>query len=457
VGVREEAGKGTLISMITPIDIALITVYVLIVLGIGFVSSRKQSPDDYMIHGRKLGTAQLVATISASWVGGGAIIAYGAYVFEYGIAAISVYVGFFCSMLVFARYAPRIRTRAAELGHLTIGDYITDSVGVRAGIVTALVSSVAYCLFLVNQFIAGSTVLSTLSGWTYETALVISVVVVLLYLLLGGMRSVVKTDIFQYLAMLILMVVIGGVMVQKTGIEKELLNPLSMEPGLAIAFILYGVMTPFASVEIWHRMYAAKDDTAVRRGLIGAGFFVMVFGCIIALLGMAARTAYPNVSPNEAIPYGMLHLLPAGLLGLGLVVLFAAIMSTIDTLVFYLASSIAKDYYGRKNPHISQKDLQRITRSSIVFVSILGALIAFFLRDILQVIMTVAGVISGMVPAIIGSFCTKLKENAVIASLISACLYVLLLIITDNIEPDYAVASLAVSAVVLVGWQKFGS
>jgi Na+/proline symporter len=77
--------------------------------------------------------------------------------------------------------------------------------GKKAGKVSAHVLTVVYVLFIMNQFIAGSAILSVLSGWTYFASLWISALVVLIYLLLGGMRSVVQTDIFQYLTMMLLL------------------------------------------------------------------------------------------------------------------------------------------------------------------------------------------------------------------------------------------------------------
>ena len=435
---------------LNPIDAIFIVGYIVIVLIIGLLSARKKSADEFLIHGRSLNTFQMIATTSASYIGGGAIVAYGAYVYEYGIAAISVYIGFFLNLIFFARYAPAIRARAAEAGHLTLGDYFADNIGPRAGLTAALVSTGAYFLFLANQFIAGSTVLSTLSGWDYETSLYTSAAVVLVYLLLGGMRSVVKTDVFQYFTMVLLIIALGIGLTSQTGIDPELLNPLSMSPGLAIAFILYGLFLPFSAVEIWQRIYAAKDDRSVSHGLIGSGICVMVLGIAIALLGMAAKTAYPGINPSEAIAYGMVQLLPSGLLGLGMVVLFAAIMSTVDTIVFYLSSSIAKDFTQQRN----MQSLQNITRASVVLVTLAGVAMAFFFRDIIAVIITIAGVTSGIVPAVIGSLFWKLKERAVVASLGSACVYVVILIGTGNVEPDLAMISLFIAAFVLWIGQK---
>lgn len=441
--------------MIETVDVSIVVGYILIITLIGFWSARKQSPSAYMAHERNLTTFPFITTVSASWIGGGAIVAYGAYIYEFGVAGLSLYVGVLLSMFLFAYYTPRIREGDSAGEHLTLADYFFANFGRKAGLIAAGILVVAIYLFLVNQFIAGSAVLSSIAGWSYETALLTCGIVVMVYLLLGGMKSVVKTDIFQFFTMIVLLVVLGFAMVNGTGVDPHLLKLTNMSPALVISFILYGIFIPFASAEIWQRIYIAKTTSIARRGLVGAGICILILGIAITLLGLAAKTAYPGIDPSEAVPYGMKHLLPVGLLGLGLAVLFAAIMSSVDTIVFYLSSSIAKDGFGRfKN--INEQELQRITKVAILVVTLVGLLGAYFMRSIIDVIITVAGITSGFVPPILASFHIQLKEGAVIAALVASCIYITILVAMGLFVPELAMASLFISAVVLFIGQKVG-
>jgi len=270
------------------------------------------------------------------------------------------------------------------------------------------------------------------------------------------MKSVVKTDVFQYISMVILVVVIGMAMVNQTGIKPELLDPFSMSPALAVTFVLYGIFNPFVSAEVWQRIYATKDDRTARIGLVGSGLCIVFLGAAISLLGLAAKTAFPGIEPKEAAAYGMMHLLTPGLLGIGLVVLFAAVMSSVDTLVFYFSTSVAKDYYGHLLKRTDKQDLRVITRTWVVLITIICSVFAFFFRDLIAILITFAGLSMALVPPVIASFHWKLKQNAVVAALVASSLYILGLFIADLIVPEYAIASLFVSLIVLVGWQKFG-
>ena len=437
------------------IDISIIAVYIIICIIIGVVSARKQTPEQFLSHGRNIGFYKFVASTSASWIGGGAIVAYTAYVYQFGIAAVSLYIGVFISCIFFSFYAPRLRHEGHKEGHITLADFFYQHVGRRAGIVAAVVMGIAIFAFIMNQLIAGSVVLASISGWSYEAALFTAGIVVLIYLCLGGFKSVIRTDSFQYIMLIILVVIIGFFMVKKTGVDPQLLQLSNMSPALFIAFVVYGLFIPVVSADIWQRIYAAKNDKVVKWGMMGSGLCILIMGFAISLLGLAAKTQFPGIDPASAAAYGMVNLLPVGLLGLGLIVLFAAIMSSTDTLVFYLSSSIAKDYFARILKRESKEDVQKITRTFIVIVTVLSLTFAFFFRDIIQVILTVSGLQIAFFPPVIAIFHWKMKQNAIIAALVASTAYVLFLILTGLLSPELAMLSLVVSFIVMVLWQKF--
>ena len=80
-------------------------------------------------------------------------------------------------------------------------------------------------------------------------------------------------------------------------------------------------------------------------------------------------------------------LIPVNLTGAALVLIFAAIMSSADTQIFVLSSSVAVDWLGKfsKKP-LTEKQLMIRTRMMIVVFSAVGFLFAYFLRDLVAVI-----------------------------------------------------------------------
>ncbi|PIN75971.1 hypothetical protein COV18_00925 [Candidatus Woesearchaeota archaeon CG10_big_fil_rev_8_21_14_0_10_37_12] len=438
------------------LDIGLLIAYAVICIALGIWSSRKQKSSDYLIAGRKLNTWQFIATVVASYIGGGAIVAYAAYVYQFGISAIAVYVGSALGVLIFLWYALRIRRTGHKLNFHTLSDWFYFKFDKKTGILSAVIIFVVYLGHLANQFIAGTSVLSSISGWSYEFALLSSAVIILVYLVLGGFRSVVKTDVFQYVIMLLLLLVAGFSMFgTQREIAADLLDFSTLGWSLTVAFILYGVFAMFFSADVWQRVYAAKNDKTVKKGLIGSAVLFLIIGIALTIVGLAAASANPGADPNQAAALGLVELMPTALLSLVLVLIFAAIMSSADTIIFVLASSVAKDYLGHAfYKKLNDQQLMRLTRALVVVFSFAGVLVAYLFRDIVQMLLTISGLAFGLVPPIIASFHWKIKPNAVFASLIVSCIYVAVLVFGNLMIPELAVASLAVSLIVLIIGQK---
>lgn len=98
-----------------------------------------------------------------------------------------------------------------------------------------------------DYLIAGSSILANISGWSYETALMISSLVIIIYLFAGGYRSVVKTDIFQYIILFVLFILPGFVLLtEKRAMAADLLDLSRMSLSMTIAFIAFGVFIIFS-------------------------------------------------------------------------------------------------------------------------------------------------------------------------------------------------------------------
>jgi len=435
--------------------LSLLIFYALICIAIGYWTSRKQKAEDYLIGGRKLSTFGFVSTVLASYIGGGAIVSYTAYVYQFGISAATVFLGTAVGYVVFLWYALRIRDLGKRKHFHTLSDWLYMHFNTSVGLLSAVILFIVYFGYLLNQFIAGSSVLATISGWSYETSLLFSSLVILVYLFLGGFKSVVKTDIFQYLVFMFLLILASFFMLRKQPVTSDLFVSSGMGVSLMVAFVLYGVFYVFSASEMWQRVYAAKDDAVIRKGFLWSSALVLITGLVLAVLGLVAKVHFPGIEPKEAAAYGLLHLLPQSVAGLALILIFAAIMSSADTLIFVLSSSIAKDYFGRFQK-LSMHRFIRLTRTFIILVSVLGAVFAYFFRDLIAVLLTVAGVQFSLVPVIIGSFHWKIKNRAAFASLSSGVVYVLFLIFTGHLTPELVMLSIFIALVVLLVGQRFG-
>ncbi|MDK2910530.1 MAG: solute:Na+ symporter, family [Bacteroidales bacterium] len=438
---------------LSPIYILFLVAYAIICIAIGLYSGRKQKSEDYMIAGRNVGIWGFVFSVVASYIGGAALVAYSAYVYRFGISALAVFAGTAAGFLVFIPYALKIRRISNQNRFFTLSDWFFFKYGRQTGLLSSIILFVVYFGMLVNQFIAGSSILSVISGWSYESSLIMAGLIISVYLFAGGFSSVIKTDIFQYLVLFVILLITGWLMFDRSAIAvEEVMDFSRMDTGMTIAFLTFGVFIVFQSAEYWQRVYAARDMHVVKNGLLWSAILVIITGLAITLIGLNAHHRLPHIPPENAFAAGISLIFPAHLLGGGLVLIFAAIMSSADTIIFVLASSVASDYWERWHQRRGRKsNVALATRWLTVGFTLLGVLFALIFRDLVQVIIFITGLGFTIIPAAIASFHLKLSARTVATSFISGVIYVILLIMAGKLVPEYSIASIGVSSLVLMG------
>ncbi|MFO7889122.1 MAG: sodium:solute symporter family protein [bacterium] len=257
----------------------------------------------------------------------------------------------------------------------------------------------------------------------YKTVIIASVVVAI-YSILGGLRGVLLTDFLQFIIAMVgavaaaIIVVdlpeVGGLdgLLQHSNVKWALafIPDFSDSSHLITVFIIplavqwwsvwYPGAEPGGGGYIVQRMLAAKNEkhamgatmlfNVAHYALRPWPWIIVALTSLIVFPDLAAiKEAFPNIPPNylrEDIAYSaMLTYLPAGLLGLMIASLIAAVMSTISTHLNWGASYIVNDFYKRflrKNP--SEKELVFFGRMSILFLMVLSALMALILQNALQ-------------------------------------------------------------------------
>jgi len=146
--------------------------------------------------------------------------------------------------------------------------------------------------------------------------------IVFLYSTVGGMRSVVYTDIIQFivLAVGIPLTLIFGIM--KIGGISEFqaaipathfafpggLKTVTVFISLFLTFLLGETLVP----PYVQRLFLAKDKNHIRKGTLWSGIFSIPFFAVTGLIGLVAFTLNPGLDPNLALPYVIKEVLPIG-------------------------------------------------------------------------------------------------------------------------------------------------
>ena len=182
------------------------------------------------------------------------------------------------------------------------------------------------------------------------------------------------------------------------------------------------------------KIYGARDDAAVRTGVGLNAAALLLFAIVPVLLGMMARTAYPDLgAPEQALPTLLRDALPPLLGGLGLAALFSAEVSSADAILFMLSTSLSQDLYRRVlDPAASESRVLAVARGAaaaggaagiilaLVFQTIIGALSFFY------TILTV----SLFIPVLAGLYLRRVGMPEILGSIAAGVSVVIVLQVT---------------------------
>ena len=382
------------------LDTSIIYAYLGLMILIGlYANYRQNNVEDYFVAGRRLGSFSIACLWLASWIGGASIIGGSARAHEIGISAIWYVLSLAIGCLLFGLFAAaRVQTLGQKHKHLTYPDFMEERFDSRTRIVATITTSAAFIAFAAGQMVALGSILHVLIGWEYAHALLLASAIVIVYTATGGFLAVTYTDWVQFILLLIGVVFIGmPIAISEAGSFTELQSKLPASyfdigawgwPTI-IALVFSIVLSFFVAMDSFTRCFAAKNATAARRGALLAVIFVIPIAVSATWLGLASATLFPDVeNSNDILTTFVMVLFPAGLKGLMLVGILAAVMSTADICILTASANLTRDVYHRYiNPDISKKSMLRLSMWASVVVGLLATFIAWKMQDIIDVLL----------------------------------------------------------------------
>ncbi|WP_088007137.1 sodium/pantothenate symporter [Indiicoccus explosivorum] len=382
--------------------------FLAIIFFIGIWSSRKTAASesgflqDYFLGGRELGGFVLAMTMVAtygsasSFLGGPGT----AYTIGFGwilLAMTQVVTGYFVLMVLGKKFAILARRYNA----ITLTDFLKAR---YQSPVVVILSAAAIIIFLFSamaaQWVGGARLVESLTGMSYNTALFIFAVSVLIYVIVGGFRAVAVTDAVQgsvmvigTLILLVAVIVAGGgvpnIIRDLTAENPNLITPFGPDGTLSKAYvssfwILVGVGV-VGLPQIAVRAMSYKSSKSMHRAIIIGTIVTGVIMLNMHLIGVFARPILPGIEVGDkVIPLISMEVLPSWLAGVVLAAPMAAIMSTVDSLLILVSSTIVKDVYlNYIKPDASIKVIKRASFGVTAVLGIIVYLLALNPPDLL--------------------------------------------------------------------------
>jgi len=390
-----------------PVALVAFLFTLLLPIFVGFlVMKRTKTEEDFFVGGRAMD--KIVVALSAvssgrsSWL----VLALSGMAYAKGVSAVWAAVGYIVAeMFQFVYMGMRLRRFSEKYDCITVPDYFEARFRDESKILRIL-ASIIIALFLTAyvgaQFNAGAKSLSTALGLSPFTALLISALLILIYMVLGGFIAVAYNDVIRAVIMIVGLVILPVVAIAKVGgsgamlsilqqLNPKYVDPFSLGMGGLIGFLGIGFGSP-GQPHIIVRYMAIDNPDKLRASTVIGTFWNVVLAWGAIFTGLVGRALYPDVSmlPNKSAE--MIYLVLSsdffGPLLYGILVggVFAAILSTADSQLLVVASTIVRDFYQEvieKGRKLDEDRVLFLSRVVVIAAGILAMLLAYFAKDII--------------------------------------------------------------------------
>ena len=435
------------------IKIVLLVLFFAVMVAVG-VYSRKHatSVDGFVLGGRSVGPWLTAFAYGTSYFSAVVFVGYaGQFGWKYGLASTWIGLGnaIIGSLLAWVVLGRRTKVMTQHLNVKTMPDFFGERYGSKALKITA--SAIVF-IFLVPYTASVYNGLSRLFGMAFNIPYTYCVLgmaaFTAVYVILGGYMATAINDFIQGIIMLGGIIgVIGAVLSGQGGFIQAIRKmaeipsdvPVTMgQPGAFTSFFgpdplnLLGVVI-LTSLGTWGlpqmigKFYAIKDEKAINTGTVISTLFAVVISGGCYFLGGFGRlfdnaSIYDetgNVVFDSIVPY-MLSTLPDILIGIVIVLVLSASMSTLASLVLTSSSTLTLDFLkDNVMKNMSEKKQVRTMQVLIVFFIVLSVAIALDPPTFIAQLMGISwGALAGafLAPFLYGLYWKRVSKAAVWAS-----------------------------------------
>ena len=393
------------------ITLVLIVCFFALMVGIG-IRSRRHATD---VNGFVLGSRSVGPWLSA---------------FAFGTS--------YFSAVIFVGYAGQfgwnfgLASTWIGLGNAFIGSLLPWVIlGRRTRVMTQHLSSKTMPDFLFSM---------AFNGVDYSVCVIIMAVLTGIYVIVGGYMATAINDFIQGIIMLFGIVAVilavlkdnGGLMEAMRGLAEganggwQYASFLGPQPLFLLFVVLLTSLGTWGLPQMVGKFYAIKNEDSIKKGTIISTFFAIIVAGGCYFLGGFGRLYNVDVAANgfDAVIPEMLSTLPSLIIGVVIVLVLSASMSTLSSLVLTSGSTITLDFLApMAKKEMSEKKKMTIMRAFIVVFIVISAVIAIKQAKsrslfIAQMMGVSWGALAGafLAPFLYGLYYKKTTKAAVIVS-----------------------------------------
>ena len=399
----------------------IIAIYGVFMLAVGILNSRKGAGmEDFTVGGRNAGAWLSALSYGTAYFSAVMFIGYsGGSGWSFGLWSVLVGVGnaVIGSLLAWVVLARRTRevTRRLKISSMPqLFEKRFQSKKMR--LFACIVIFVFLIPYSASVYKGLTSVCSVLLGIDEQVCMIMIALASAVVLVLGGYMATLKADFVQGFVMmfgvsaLLVLVVIGpkvgglteGVNRMMDYMRENEMAPLSSSA--AISLVATILMTSFGTwglPQMIHKYYGIRDDKEVKRGTIISTFFALLISGGGYFIGSFSHLFFGNTMPEGGKDYIIpLMLEDAGLpnllIGVVLVLLISASVSTLSSITLTACSTVSMDVVkGSLAPKMKDQSLAALTKGLCLIFVVMSYFIANYPTPILEMMSYSWGIISG--------------------------------------------------------------
>jgi len=446
------------------VDLAIILALIIVVIAIGAREYRvSNSITGYFLAGRGLGPWVLAFSIMATYFSAASFLAGGTtYLYNLGFGAWLTAWHIIGVVLMWVLVAERLFRYSSKTNIISVPDFIEHRYQSRsAKIVSASVILLLFTLYLTSVYKGGAVILATALNTSFEVALILLALPVIVYVCIGGLKAAALNNLFLGGLMLLaasitffaIMSAVGGpveglealnsmkILERIPGSMWLRLDGMGPQPAMAAGMVPSLIMSITFSISLAQvalptllmQFYAARDERVISRGRVIGTIAVAAYAILVFSLGAFCHIILdPQLSGAEitalmkdtdwVIPRVISSIIPSGLRGLVLAAPVAASMSTLAVTLLVLSGAIVRDIVQPIRPDLGERRLLLLAKISPIFFAALSLALTLYQTDI---IVEIVGAAFGTIfvcffgPVTVGLYWKGATKHGAIASMIS--------------------------------------
>jgi solute:Na+ symporter, SSS family len=382
----------------------VVTLFLPVIIGL-LVRKRTRCQSDFFLGGRRLSRFSIALSAVASGRSSWLVLGVSGMAYTMGVAAVWSVVGYITAEMVqFVAIGGRLRRLSEKYDAMTLLDFFESHFEDGRQLIRrvgAVIMGIFLVAYVAAQFNAGANSLSVALKLPLAVSLLIASALVLAYMMLGGYLAVVYNDVVRALIMIVGLVLfplyglvkLGGLPALLTTLEAldpARINPLALSFGALVGFLGIGLGSP-GQPHVVVRYMTIADPAKLRYSAVIGTFWNVVLGWGAVFIGLIGRAMIPDVSAVPDANPEMIYLVLSAqffspvLYGLLIGGIFAAILSTADSQLLVVSSTLVRDLYEkilRRDRPLPESKKLGLCRWVVLGSGLVSVILAYLAKDL---------------------------------------------------------------------------